>query len=131
MHECRCNRSAGTRDSNNRGKLCTYTVHVAAGAVSHVDSTMVAAETADDAMNANGAEAEALVTATTVASTVPTLVRAPTAPSASRTRVDSVMAAEAAAEDAMNADGAEAEAPVTASAKAHTVLTLVRAPAAP
>ena len=42
------------------------------------------------------------------ASTALTLAQAASAPSASRTRVDSVMAAQAAAEGAMNADGAEA-----------------------
>ena len=41
------------------------------------------------------------------------------------------MAAEAATEDAMNADGTEAEALVTATSEAHTVVTLVQAAPAP
>ena len=51
---------------------------------------------------------------------------------AAASRVDSVMAAEAAADnaDATNADATEVEGHVTAEAEAHTALTLVQAAAA-
>ena len=60
------------------------------------------------------------------ASTALTLAQAASAPSASRTRVDSVMTAEAAADNALNPDATEAEKQVTAAAEARTVLTLVQ-----
>ena len=53
-------------------------------------------------MNADETEVEAQVTATAEARTALTLVQA----AAAASRVDSVMAAEAAADNAMNADGA-------------------------
>ena len=53
--------------------------------------------------------------ATTEARTALTLVQAPTAPAASR--VDSVMAAQAAANNALNADATEVEAHVTTTAR--------------
>ena len=58
------------------------------------------AEAAEDAMNADGAEVEALVTATSEAHTLLTLVRAPPPPSASR--VGGAMITEATADIAMN-----------------------------
>ena len=55
------------------------------------------------------------VTATAVARTALTLVQAPAA-----SRVDSVMVAEAAADNAMNADATEVEEQVTTTAEART-----------
>ena len=79
----------------------------AAPAASRVDSIMVAESAADNAMNADGTEAEEQVTATAEARTILTLVRAAAiAPG----RVESVMTAEALAEDAMNADATEVQA---------------------
>jgi len=46
-------------------------------------------------------------------------------------RVDSVMTAEAAADNSTNADKTEAEAQVTTTAQARSVLTLAQAAAAP
>ena len=94
-------------------------MQAAATATSRVASVMAAEAAAEDAINADGAGTEALVTATAEARTVPTLVRAPAAPSASR--VDSVMAAEAAADNPLNPDAIAAE--------PRTVLTLVQAAA--
>ena len=53
-----------------------------------------------------------------------TLLQAPAAPAASR--VDSIMAAESAADNATNADATAVETHVTATAEAHTALTLVQ-----
>ena len=105
-------------------------MHVAA---SRVESVRDAEAAADKAMNADATEVEAYVTIIAEASTTLklTLVRAAAAPSASRTRVDSVMTAEAAADNSLNPDATEAEKKVTAAAEARTALTLVQAAAAP
>ena len=71
-------------------------MHAAAAAASRVESVMAAEAAADKAMNADATEVEAYVTTIAEASTALTLMQAPTAPSASRTRVDSVMTAKAA-----------------------------------
>jgi hypothetical protein len=64
---------------------------------------MPARALAEDAMNADVTEVRALVIATAEAHTVLTLVWAPAAPTApSVSRVDGVMAAEAAADNALN-----------------------------
>ena len=79
-------------------------------------------------MHAGGIEVEAKVTATSEAHTTLTLVQATTVPSASCG--ESLMVAEAAADNAMNADAAEVEGQMPATAKAHTALTLVQTAAA-
>ena len=102
-------------------------MHATTTAVSRVESVMAVEAAADRAMNADATEAEAYVTTIAEASTALTLLQAATAPSASRTRVDSVLTAEAAADDAMSLDGTEAEEQVTAAAAPSRVDSVMAA----
>ena len=110
---CRWSRSAGTRDSNSRGKLCTYT-HVATTAkassvLTLVQAAAAAARCLDRRMTAKAAANEAAAAA-----------------AATGNRVDSVMAAKSAADNATNAGGIKVEAKATTTAEARTALTLVQ-----
>ena len=84
---------------------------------------MTAEAAADSAMNPDATEAKKQVTAATEARTALTLVRAAAAPSRVDSVMAAVMAAEALAEDAMNADTTEVQALVIATAEASSVLT--------
>ena len=87
---------------------------------------MVAEAIADNAMNADATEVQALVTTTAEANTALTLAQAAVA---SPCRAESIIVAEALAEDAMNADATEVEALVIATAEASSVSTLVKSAA--
>ena len=82
-------------------------MRAAAAAPSRVDSVMAAEALAEDAMNADVTEVQALVIATAEARTLLTLVQVA---AGAVSRVDSALIAKAAASDAMVAHGAEADA---------------------